>query len=704
MVRRLLALLAAVLLAPVQAAERPPANLAAGQWRVPARSVWAGEVFDLELAWRVRWDMFQNFDGELDWRPEPLVATAFLAPVLEPADDAGMATIVRTSKALAVAPGQVTIAAPRQAMSLRTGSVAAGGVDVAVTTIFDVAGAAAQLSVRPLPAAPKDFAGAVGRFRLDASLDKASVKVGDAVRWRLTMKGSGNWPMLRGLPSRLLAQDFDVLGPAETSETAGTSLFDRESSEILVVVPRRAGRFTLGPVEMAVFDPQTGRYVRVASPAVMLDVAGLPGEGAALRPPAEPSPEQPSPEPLADAALVPKPFSTATRVWLVTVPPLIILLLWLGLAAENAWRSDTGRRLRRAHRRLATALDLIDGSADSKARKAGLREWQRQMAARCALGAAPVAADFNDDAAAAGLWSEVESALYRQGADIAADWSERARAHRQLLSPPPPFQPLAFLAREHLWPRLVPLLLVFMAVPAAAAPMVEPLDWHGHYNRALVLAERGAAPAIKSEAAVEAAAAWVQAPRDPRTRALWSQLGSRASLAPQSEGGIPGSNPADPAGPFWWLSPSEWQYLLAMACGLGLAGAMLMLLARFGHIGRSWWRNGGLLLAMAGSMAVPTSLALSVQDLLAAPGAILIAHDISLYTLPVEDPAETGLALVRAGAIAKTEKKFLGWSGVKLADGRSGWVRTGATVALWETPTAQPAGQQPASSGIDDPS
>jgi hypothetical protein len=406
------------------------------------------------------------------------------------------------------------------------------------------------------------------------------------------------------------------------------------------------------------------------------------------------------------------------------VPLSILLLLWLGLAAENAWRGDKGRILRRAHRRLATALDLIDGSADQKARKAALREWQRQMAARYELGAAPVAADFNDDAAAAGLWSEAESALYGPGTNVAADWSRRARAHWQALLPPPPFLPLAFLARAHLWLRLLPLLLACMAVPAASAPVVEPLDWHGHYNRALVLAERGASPSIKSQAGVEAAAAWVQAPRDPRTRALWSKLGSRAALAPQSDGGVPGSNPADPAGPAWWFSPPEWQYLLAMASGLWLAGAALMLLARFGHIERPWWRRGGLILALAGSMAVPTSLALSVQGPLAAPGAILIARDVSLYTLPVDDPAEAGLSLVRAGAIAKTGKQFLGWSGVELADGRSGWVRTNATVALWQAATVQPAtvqpatvqpatvqpatGQpatgQPADQGVDDPS
>jgi hypothetical protein len=600
-----------------------------------------------------------------------------------------MATIVCTAQALAVAPGQIAIAAPRQAIALRTGSVAAGGIEVGTTKVFDVSGAATQLPVRPLPSPPGDFAGAVGHFTLESSLDKANARVGDAVKWRLTMKGRGNWPMLRGLPSRLLARDFDIMGPAETAEAGGGSLFEREASETLLVAPRRAGRFTLGPVEMSVFDPETGRYVRVTAPAVILDVAAVPG--AATTPPrADPPPEPRLPAPLAGAVPVLTPFSNNTRVALVVVPLLALLLLWLGLAFGHARLGDAGRPLRRAHRRLAAALDAIEAAPDSNTRKRGLREWQRQIAVRHALGAAPVASAFTTDAATANLWSEADLALYGRAGDIVGDWAARARAQWLAMSPPPAFRPLAFMDRAHLWPRLAPLVLAFIAVPALAGVLANPRDWHGHYNRALALAQADASPAARSEAAVEAAAAWVQAPRAAQTRALWRQLGSRAVLVPADEGGLPGSSASDPAGPAWWLSPPGWQRLVALASGLALAGAALMLLARFDKIGRRWWRNGGLLTAMAGGIAGLTATALTVQGPLAEPRAILMAREVSLYTLPVEDPAETGRSSVRAGTVARTEKRFLGWSGVVLADGRSGWVRTAATVALWE-PAPLPA-------------
>lgn len=681
-----------LLVSVVHATEAPYPAIATGQWRLPQRTVWAGEVFDLSIAWRVQWNSFQNLDGEMEWVPAPLVAGPFSPPVLEAADETGIATIIRSSQAMAVAPGRFAIVPPRQAMALQTGSVVAGGVNVAVTKIFDISGTTASLSVRPLPLPPEDFAGAVGRFMLESRLDQSSVKLGDTVSWRLTLKGRGNWPMLRGLPSRLLDRDFDLMGTGETAEAAGGSLFEREVSETLLLVPRRAGRFMLGPVEMSVFDPLTAQYVRITAPAMRLDVAAIPGAAAKSPARRDPSSTRELPTPRAGVAPVLTPFSITTSMGLIAGPLLLLLLLWLCLAFAHAQRSDTGRGLRHAHRRLRAALDALDSAQSGPERHRALREWQRQLASRYALGAAPVASDFTHDAVASGLWSEAELALYGREGGIPEDWPVRARAHLQEMPPPPQWQPLAFLGRSHLWPRLAPLLIALIAMPALAGNNSEPYDWHGHYNRALALAKTSSNASIRSEAAVEAAAAWVQAPRVQETRALWAELGSEASLVPSTEGGVPGSSAGDPAGLAWSLSPPEWQRLLALASGLGFAGSALLLLVRFGRVDRHYRKRGGLLLAVSGGIAGLSGGALFVQGPLALPGAILVAQEVSLYALPVEDPSDSGLASVRAGAVGSSDKQFLGWSRVFLADGRSGWVRSNTMIALWQRHQSQQEG------------
>src|SRR4051812_37185589 len=82
----LLALAALPLIAaapPTPKLPRAPAGAAQGRFVLPDRPVWAGEVFDLGLDWQVDWSLFRNLDGDLAWKPDPLVADAWSTPVLD---------------------------------------------------------------------------------------------------------------------------------------------------------------------------------------------------------------------------------------------------------------------------------------------------------------------------------------------------------------------------------------------------------------------------------------------------------------------------------------------------------------------------------------------------------------------------------------------------------------------------------------------
>ena len=48
-----------------------------------------------------------------------------------------------------------------------------------------------KIDVLPLPNPPVNFSGAVGKFKLNASVDKNEGKTNEAINYKLTLSGSG---------------------------------------------------------------------------------------------------------------------------------------------------------------------------------------------------------------------------------------------------------------------------------------------------------------------------------------------------------------------------------------------------------------------------------------------------------------------------------------------------------------------------------
>lgn len=78
-----------------------------------------------------------------------------------------------------------------------------------------------QVEVLPIPEAgrPTPFYGAVGRFRIDAALDKEAVRVGSSVKLTITVRGQGNLEFLR-MPAIDALPGFHKLGQAEAVRDA----------------------------------------------------------------------------------------------------------------------------------------------------------------------------------------------------------------------------------------------------------------------------------------------------------------------------------------------------------------------------------------------------------------------------------------------------------------------------------------------------
>lgn len=220
------------------------------------------------------------------------------------------------------------------------------------------------IEVMPLPeqGKPPGFTlGNVGSYVMAANLDRDSVKAGDAVTLRLDVRGQGNLRQLK-LPKLDKLQGFKVYEP-KTSER-----FNREQDLIgektveYLLMPLTAGRLRIPPIVLDTFDPRTGRYKRLQTSPLMLQVKGSIPKTPAARQPGKTNvldrtirPPRPA-KPLTRQQPV-KPLDS-TLFWLFVALPVCLLVLVTG--GENLrarlTRETPGRLRRAVSRRIARNL------------------------------------------------------------------------------------------------------------------------------------------------------------------------------------------------------------------------------------------------------------------------------------------------------------------------------------------------------------
>lgn len=282
-----------------------------------------------------------------------------------------------------------------------------------------------KLTVRPLPAEgrPDDFSGLVGEFALSARLLDDTVATGDSVTLEITLSGDGT---LAGFSLPPVAADagfraYDDTPTVEARVREGR--FTSAAAFRRAIVPERPGTLTLPPVELQVFNPRTGRYERLQTEPLTLNVT--PGEGeATLSTFSQGAADQRRDvEAQADDIAPLHPRAKADRALFRPQDPLVLGLVglpWLGffglLARELAQRvkpkADPRRalsqRLNRAEKaELAELLDLFRESL-------GLALGRPAPALdQDALSALPTT--HRDEAQR--LYADLEAARYGGGAD-----------------------------------------------------------------------------------------------------------------------------------------------------------------------------------------------------------------------------------------------------------------------------------------------
>ena len=134
-----------------------------------------------------------------------------------------------------------------------------------------------KLQVDPLPTRPSNFSGGVGRFNISAQINKKEVKANDPITIRVVVGGTGNLKLIKQ-PVIDFPKDFDKYDPKVTDKTKltvngveGNMIYD------FLAVPRNQGKYTIPAIEFVYFDANANAYKTLKTTPFELNV--LKGDG-----------------------------------------------------------------------------------------------------------------------------------------------------------------------------------------------------------------------------------------------------------------------------------------------------------------------------------------------------------------------------------------------------------------------------------------
>ncbi|MCM2283993.1 MAG: BatD family protein [Desulfobacula sp.] len=130
------------------------------------------------------------------------------------------------------------------------------------------------IEVAPLPAyqGTNPFSGLVGRFNIEAAMDKTSLKAGESATLTLTLSGSGNI-MDANPPAMDIDPNFKVYddNPVESLNLTEKG-YEGEKIFKKALVPVDPGHYTIPSIVLVYFDAEEQAYKEVSTPEIPLTV------------------------------------------------------------------------------------------------------------------------------------------------------------------------------------------------------------------------------------------------------------------------------------------------------------------------------------------------------------------------------------------------------------------------------------------------
>ncbi len=281
---------------------------------------------------------------------------------------------------------------------------------------------ALRIDVRPLPAGPPGYEGAVGPLALSASLEPRVLRVAEAATLKVRLAGSGN---LQGLPAPDLALPAGLRSfpPHESgSDRANGTGLRSERVWTYVVIPDRPGTFQVSPPAVPYFDPAAASFARAEGPPLVLEArapapvaAAAPGHPdrsarqAAAATAGGAAPNRRSAIDAAKSALA----APGALPWVIGASGLLALLSGLAWAKRAGPRSDEAGRRFKAE--IAAAL------AEERPRRTAVlveSAWSRLLAAHWQLEIPPPGSAWQTEAARRGVAPALIGELGRIAEDL----------------------------------------------------------------------------------------------------------------------------------------------------------------------------------------------------------------------------------------------------------------------------------------------
>jgi hypothetical protein len=215
------------------------------------------------------------------------------------------------------------------------------------------------LDVQPLPAgAPANFNGAVGQFKLSATPDRTSTRLGEPVTLRVELGGIGNWGTLGDpqWPSDKQWRVFSNKSDSQSKIVNGemTGLRDYEQ----LFTPLAEGKLTLPAITYSYFDLATKQYQTLSTDALTIDVApGNPNVAVSLPKGSTPAKAndnaaapaltlKPAPQTLMSEA---QPLTHQPLFGLLFILPISLVAGELAVSARKHYLNANAARLRKSH-------------------------------------------------------------------------------------------------------------------------------------------------------------------------------------------------------------------------------------------------------------------------------------------------------------------------------------------------------------------
>jgi hypothetical protein len=688
-------------------------------------SVWAGEVFPITYTLDVVRRNFSQLSPSIEWNPAPLITEEWSKP------EAGEVVvngeprfnIVYKARAIAKAPGVLTLNSTSQLVNLQTGSIGFGIFQTPRVEQVNVESNHPRLTIKALPPAPPGFGGAVGDFKLVSKIVPETAAVGEPVTWTLELSGTGNWPDIAGLPSREVSNDFQVVQPKAKRTPAEGKLFDVTLAEDVVLVPTKAGTYNLGPIAFTYFDPKSGTYKTITAARTSVTITA-PNAPKLFTPPAAASEAPTAPanteleaakleslksktpappagiprDPLPGSKIAPVPLAKRTLLAFVLAPFALPLLVWAWLALRRAQRTDPARARREAHARLRATLAQLRTKPSPQL----LLAWQRDAAVLWQVAHAAPPATALPEKEWSALWLESDRALYGVNSDLPADWiarAEAALAAKHVAG----FNPLRLFLPRNLLPFAALLLLALVPVTILRAVVVDgaaayrtgdfaaaekawrttleknPTDAFVRHNLSLALAQQERF----GEAAAHAAAALVQFPSEKAIAWQFALASEKAGAAPAPLAGFIVPGPAQSLA--MRLAPSEWQLALIGAAALAAVALSWLLVNFYGRRSRGATWTAGALFTVAVLLAAASLVSIHEFGETADARAVIVWRAGVLRSIPTEADTTQKTTALSAGSVAIADKTFLNdrWVRLVFGNGQTGWVRRDELVAVW---------------------